>query len=74
MSNFGTVDPYRFHTKGALREAVKQGEDPEVYDTSVHNCRGTIKVSELQPSDVIIGPNVYKNRKWYANYKNGKIV
>ena len=67
MSNFGTVKP--FATKGALREAVKVlgADNVEVYDTSAFRNRGTIKVSELRGADMIVGPDPYTKRNWYAN-------
>lgn len=74
MSNFGLVDSRRLNTKKALKLAVLEGESVMVFDTSLHNPRGTINIRELRPSDVIVGPNVYDNRKWYANYKDGKVV
>ena len=74
MSNFGLVDSQKFPTKASLKAAVASGQRPLVFDTSIHNPRGTFPIHELNPSDVIVGPNVYDNRKWYANFKNGKIV
>lgn len=72
MSNFGTLLPFK--TKKALREFVATGSEVLVTDTSAFDNRGCINITELSPLDVIVGPNVYTDRKWYANYKNGKIV
>lgn len=77
MSNFQAYinDYVKPKTKKALREAV--ATDPESVtfeDTSAFNSRGTITVSELRPSDVIVGPDAYTTRNWYANVKNGKVV
>jgi len=73
MSNFGTLNMYK--TKKALQQDVAAGNPVMVYDTSLFpNNRGIISITELQPMDVIVGPDPYRNRKWYANYRNEKIV
>lgn len=72
--SFGLVESKKINTKTALKAAVNGGQLVLVFDTSLHGNRGTIPVTQLNPSDVIVGPNVYDDRKWYANYKNGKIV
>lgn len=74
MSNFGLVNSKDFPTKTSLKAAVASGLRPLVWDTSYHNPRGTIPIHELKPADVIIGPNALEDRKWYANFRNGKIV
>lgn len=66
MSNFGVRG---YATKKALREAVVAGTDPLVYDTSAFSNRGTVRLSTLVPSDVIVGPDPYNARNWYANVK-----
>lgn len=71
--SFGLRDK-SLKTKKALREAVASGQDPFVFDTSMFGNRGTIPVSQLQSSDVIVGPDVERDRRWYANVKNGKVV
>jgi hypothetical protein len=46
-------------------------------DTSYLDSRGVfwgIDHPLLTSSDVIVGPNAYTNRKWYANIRNGKVV
>lgn len=72
--SFGLVDSRRLNTKTALKAAVASGERPLVFDTSFHNGRGTIPIDQLNDSDVIVGPNVLNDRRWYANFKKGKIV
>lgn len=71
--SFGLVESAKIQTKTALKAAVNAGT-VLVFDTSLHNNRGTIPITMLKPEDVIVGPNVYDNRKWYANFKNGKVV
>lgn len=73
MSNFGTVR--KFTSKKALREAVAaEGADKiMVTDTSGFGNRGTIPASELRSADVIVGPDPYTDRRWYANVINGKV-
>lgn len=76
MSNFQAfVNGYaKPKTKKALREAVANGEDVTFMDTSMFDNRGTVGVDDLRESDVIVGPDVYTARNWYANIKNGKVV
>lgn len=79
-----------FKSKKALREAVAEEQaqvanlqpgdavqrDRLVYftDTSAFSNRGVITVEDLQPSDMVVGPDPYTARNWYANVKNGKVV
>ena len=77
MSNYGALFDGRHKpaTKKALRELVK--ESPErvtFYDTSAFNNKGEVGVADLSPIDVIVGPDPYTKRNWYANVKNGKVV
>jgi hypothetical protein len=72
--SFGLVNSKEIATKAALKAAINTGAILLVFDTSLHHNRGTIPITSLEPSDVIVGPNVHDNRKWYANYKNEKIV
>lgn len=76
MSNFHATDGAgnNFPTKKALREAVGRGAEVFFTDTSGFSNRGTIRVVDLQPSDVVVGPDPYRARNWYANIKNGKVV
>lgn len=62
-------------TKKALREAVAANPATVTFmDTSAFNNRGTIGVEDLTPADVIVGPDVYNARNWYANVRNGRVV
>lgn len=72
--SFGVVEAPK--TKKAFKELVaERGADGvQVFDTSMHGNRGTIKLSELGTADVIVGPDVYSSRKWYANFRGGKVV
>ena len=76
MSNFQAyVNGQKPKTKKALREAL--AADPAAVwfeDTSAFNNRGTLTHEQLSPSDVIVGPDVYTTRSWYANVRNGKVV
>lgn len=71
--SFGTVRTFK--SKKALADAVKaEGADKIlVRDTSLFDNRGTIKLSELAGSTaVVVGPDVYNKRDWYAQVKNVK--
>jgi hypothetical protein len=62
-------------TKKALREAVASTpERVRFYDTSMIDNRGDVGIEDLRPNDVIVGPDPYTKRSWYANVKNGKVV
>lgn len=64
-----------FKTKKALREAVAAGERVFFYDTSAVNNKGIrSNTDDFVPADVIIGPDPYTARNWYANIRNGKVV
>lgn len=71
----------RFKSKKALREAV-EAEGPEavgVFGTSMFGNETAVTVAELAELDssaVIVGPDVYTDRRWYANVvkdKSGKV-
>lgn len=70
--SYGTMR--RFKTKKALREAVEaQGADTvQVFGTSMFGNETAETVADLKPSDVIVGPDVYTARSWYANAVRGK--
>lgn len=76
MSNFHARDSRggNFKTKKLLREAVAAGEKVTFTDTSMINCRGTLPINKLSPTDVIVGPDPYTARNWYANIRlrNGR--
>lgn len=77
MSNYGAVSrsDIFYPTKKALREAVKLNpEDVVFFDTSAFANNGTVTIDQLKPSDVIVGPDPYGRRSWYANVKNGRII
>lgn len=76
MGNFGARRPNgeKFKSKKALREAVANGDSVVIYDTSLINNLGHVTINELSPIDVIVGPDPYTARNWYANVKNGKVV
>lgn len=65
-----------FATKKALREAVVEhgAENIGVFGTSIFGNENASTVAELWPDDVIVGPDVYVRRKWYANWNGSKIV
>ena len=70
--SFGLVESKKYPTKTSLKAAMNEGNMILVFDASSN--RGTIPIDQLKPTDRIIGPNVYDDRKWSANYKNGRIV
>lgn len=77
MSNFHAKDSEggNFKTKKSLREAVARGEVVFFTDTSGFNNRGTLTgISGLRDGDMIVGPDPYRARNWYANVRNGKVV
>lgn len=68
--SYGTAE--RFASKKALKDAVAtRGADAvTVTDTSAFDNRGTVTVASLAGSSaVIVGPDVYNDRRWYANVK-----
>lgn len=70
--SYGTHRPFK--TKKELREAVRD-EGPEavtVFGTSVFENENALNVGELKESDVIVGPNVFSDRRWYANAVRGR--
>jgi hypothetical protein len=71
--SYGTVRTFK--TKKALREAVAEhGADKvEVFGTSLFGNELATYVSDLKPSDVIVGPDVYRKRSWYANFDGKRI-
>jgi hypothetical protein len=67
-------DGRHIKTKKELRDLVKAGVELFAYDTSSFSNRGVVRVTELLPEDVIVGPDPDTKRSWFANYKDGKIV
>lgn len=71
MSNWYATDANgnEFKTKKALREFVAANpDDVRLTDTSAFDNKGTVfGVSTLGRSDVIVGPNPWNARNWYAN-------
>lgn len=76
MSNLHATDQdgRNFPSKKALREHVAAGKPVTLVDTSAFNPRGTVALADVQPVDVIVGPDPYRDRRWYANIKKGKVV
>lgn len=74
MSNFHATDGdgRNFKSKKALREALAAGQVVHMTDTSAFNSRGTVEPDALSPIDVIVGPDPYNQRDWYANVKPGR--
>lgn len=71
--SYGTVSTFK--SKKALKEAVAThgAENVRVFDTSAFNNKGTVSIAELADSSaVIVGPDVYSKRDWYANVKTVK--
>jgi hypothetical protein len=69
--SYGVAGP-KVPSKKALRELVAAG-DVLVFDTSAFSNRGTVSIAELaDTSAVIVGPDVYTDRRWYANVKRDK--
>jgi hypothetical protein len=72
MSNFTavTMSGAHFATKKAFRETVaSQPDSVRFVDSSFFSNRGMVKISDLSPSDVIVGPDAERDRSWYANVK-----
>jgi len=57
-----------FASKRALREFIAQyPDDVRLTDTSAFENRGVVwGVSNLEDRDVIVGPNPWNARRWYA--------
>lgn len=71
MSNFHAKQPNgrNFPTKKALKEAVANGDEVTFMDTSAFGNRGVVAAADLRPGDVVVGPDPYSRRDWYANVK-----
>lgn len=75
--SYGTQE--RFTSKAKFAEHVKATGADKVFvvDTSAFDNQGTVSVASLAgTSAVIVGPNVYTDRKWYANVirtKSGEV-
>lgn len=73
--SYGTVR--MFKSKKALADAVatEGAENVMVFDTSGFGNGGTRSIADLAgTSAVIVGPDVYRDRRWYANVKIVKSV
>lgn len=57
-----------FKSKKALRERIAEvgAERVGVFGTSMFGNEQAVNVAELRDGDVIVGPNVYSDRRWYA--------
>lgn len=70
--SFGVhVNGKNVKSKAELKRVLASDPDSvTVFDTSLFNNRGKVlKVSDLKSSDVIVGPDVYADRRWYGNPK-----
>lgn len=69
--SYGTVE--RFQSKKALREAVeKRGAAlVKIKGTSTFGNETAETIADLagNTAAVIVGPDVYEDRRWYANIK-----
>lgn len=71
--SFGvTVNGKNVKSKAALKKAM--AEDPDsvrFFDTSMFNNKGSnLRPNDLKPGlDVIVGPDVFNDRRWFANVK-----
>lgn len=68
--SYGTAT--RFTSKKALREHVAKvgAENVGVFGTSMFGNERAVSVAELAGSgEVIVGPDVYNDRRWYATVK-----
>jgi hypothetical protein len=74
MSFQAYVNGQKPKTKKALRDAFKADPSSVWFEDTSLNSRGSLTGSELSPSDVIVGPDAYTARNWYANVRNGKVV
>jgi hypothetical protein len=66
-----------FKSKKALKEAVEAegAENVTVFGTSIFGNETASTVEELADMDsaaVIVGPDVYNKRMWYANAVRGR--
>jgi len=75
--SFGTVG--KFQSKKAFAEEVLREGAAVVtaFDTSMFDNKGTVTVtvtveSLADTSAVIVGPDVYSDRRWYANVRRNK--
>jgi predicted esterase YcpF (UPF0227 family) len=71
--SYGTFT--KFKTKAELRRKVEEvGADKvAVFGTSMFGDENATTVAELaDTSAVIVGPDVYNRRNWYANVKTVK--
>lgn len=70
IMSYGTTQ--RFESKKALRDAVtaRGADNVTVDDTSLFDNQGRVTVASLAgTSAVIVGPDVHRDRRWYANVK-----
>lgn len=69
------VNGVKIKTKKALKDAIAEhgADNVMVFDTSFHDNRGTFPISKCKSADVIVLPDVYTDRRFYANFVNGKV-
>lgn len=64
-------DGRRYRTKRALREALADAPSEVLFDTTEHNTSAlTHYCADSIPTGVrlvVVGPDPYKRRSWYAN-------
>jgi hypothetical protein len=63
-----------FASKAALRRALVAGDPITFRGTDLFNHGRHYGIGDITPADVIVGPDPERNRAWYANIKNGKVV
>jgi DeoR/GlpR family transcriptional regulator of sugar metabolism len=73
IMSYGTAQTFK--SKKALKDAVSEqgAENVYVFDTSAFDNKGTVSIASLAGSTaVIVGPDVYSKRDWFANVKTVK--
>lgn len=73
MSNYATEGTFASKKAFAEHVAAKGADKVFVKDTSFFNNKGRVSVASLaDTSAMIIGPNAFNDRRWYANVKTNK--
>jgi hypothetical protein len=67
-----------FPSKKTMKEAVEAGLKFYLFDTSLIGNKGNIRIEDIaegQSVGPIVGPDVFRNRKWYATIerRNGTL-
>lgn len=76
MSNYHAqkIGGANFKSKKELKEFIARNDTVIFTDTSMFDNGGSVTIHDLPEGSIVVGPDPYRDRRWYGAMKKGKIV